>query len=42
MLDGLADDEMNSFVDEHPTIVPLFKIDVFSVVEPYVPSARSA
>ena len=36
MIDGLTDDEMNSFLDEHPTIVPLFEINVLSVVEPYV------
>ena len=27
---------MNSFLDEHPTIVPLFEVDILSVVEPYV------
>ena len=31
MLDGLTDNEMNSFLNEHPTIMPLFKIDVLSV-----------
>ena len=36
MLNGLADDEMESFLDEHPTIVPLFEIDVLTVVEPYL------
>ena len=36
MLDGLADEDMNSFLDEHPTIIPLFEIDVLSVVEPYI------
>ena len=36
MLDGLADDEMNSFLEEHPTIVPLFEIHVLSAVEPYI------
>ena len=37
MLNGLADDEMESFLDEHPTIVPFFEIDVLMVVEPYLP-----
>ena len=36
MLDGLVDDEMKSFLDEHPTIIPLFEVDVLSAVEPYV------
>ena len=36
MLDGLVEDEMNSFLDEHPTIVPLFEIDVLSAVEPFI------
>ena len=31
MLDGLVDEEM-----DHPTIVPVFKIDVLTVVEPYI------
>mgnify|MGYP000515287236 CR=1 FL=1 len=39
MLDGLADDEMNSFLDVHPTIIPLFKIDVLLAAEPYVANA---
>ena len=28
--------KMNSFLNEHPTIVPLFEVDVLSAVEPYV------
>ena len=36
MLDGLTEDEMHSFLEETPTIVPLFKIDVLSAVEPYI------
>ena len=34
MLDGLADEEVDHFLEEHPTIVPLFKIDVITVVGP--------
>ena len=34
MLDGLADEDVDHFLKEHPTIVPLFKIDVITVVGP--------
>ena len=37
MLNGLVDDEMESFLDEHPMIIPFFEIDVLTVVEPYLP-----
>ena len=33
MLDGLADDEVDDFVDDHPTIIPLFEINAISTVE---------
>ena len=36
MLNGLTEEEMESFVDEHPTIAPLFEIDVLMAVEPYL------
>ena len=36
MLDGLTDEEMNSFLEAHPAIVPLFEVDLHSAVEPYV------
>ena len=36
MVDGLTDNEMNSFLEEHPTIVPLFEIDVLTAVETYL------
>ena len=36
MLDGLAADEMNSFPEEHSTIITLFKVDVLSAMQPYV------
>ena len=39
MLDGLADDKMNTFLDEHPTIVLLFEIDVLSAIEPDLANA---
>ena len=38
MLDGLTYDEMHAFLEENPTIVPLFEIDVLSAVEPYIPT----
>ena len=36
MMDGLADDEVNRYLDEHPKIVPLFEIDVAKAVTPYL------
>ena len=34
MLDGLADDEVEDFLDDHPTIIPLFEINAILTVEP--------
>ena len=36
MLDGLADDEVNSFFKDHLKIIPLFDIDIVEAVNPYV------
>ena len=36
MLDGLADEEVNQYLEENPKIVPLFEVDVAKVVMPYV------
>ena len=36
MLDGLVDEEMHPFLADHPTIVPLFEIDIFAAIKPYV------
>ena len=33
MLDGLADEEVDDFLEDHPTIVPLFKINAMSPIE---------
>ena len=33
MLDGLADDEVHDFLEDHPTIIPLFEIDAISAVD---------
>ena len=34
MLDGLADDEVEDFLDDHPTIIPLLKINAIPTVKP--------
>ena len=34
MLNGLADDEVDDFLDGYPTIIPLFKINAIPTVEP--------
>ena len=36
MLDGLADKEIEQYLEEHPKIVPLFEVDVAEVVTSYV------
>ena len=36
MLDGLADNELDRYLEENPWIVPLFEIDVVEVVISYV------
>ena len=32
MLDGLADEEVDAFLEDHPTIIPLFEIDAISAI----------
>ena len=32
MLDGLADDEVDDFLEDHPTIIPLFEIDAIPTI----------
>ena len=32
MLDRLADEEVDDFLEDHPTIIPLFEIDAISAV----------
>ena len=34
MLDRLADNEEEDFLDDHPTIIPLFEINSILTVEP--------
>ena len=41
MLDGLADDEVDRYLEEHPKIVPLFEVDVAKAVTPYVTHRES-
>ena len=36
MLDGLANDEVDQYLEEYPKIVPLFEVDVAEAVTPYV------
>ena len=36
MLDGLTDNEIDLYLDEHPKIVSLFKVDVADVVMSYI------
>ena len=36
MLDGLADEEVDRYLNEHPTIVPLLKVDVAEAATPYI------
>ena len=32
MLDGLADDKVDDFLEDHPTIIPLFEIDAVPTI----------
>ena len=36
MLDGLVDEEVDHYLEEHPKIMPLFVVDVAEAVTPYV------
>ena len=36
MLEGLADEEVDRYLDENPRIVPLFEVDVAEAVSPYI------
>ena len=36
MLDGLADEEVDRYLEEHPKIVPLFEVGIIEAVIPYV------
>ena len=36
MLEGLANEEVDRYLDQNPRIVPLFEVDVAEVVSPYI------
>ena len=36
MLEGLHDEEVDRYLEEHPRIVPLFEVDITEAVKPYV------
>ena len=36
MLEGLPDEEIDRYMEEHPKIVPLFEVDITAAVEPYI------
>ena len=36
MFDGLADEEVDRYLEEHPKIVRLFEVDMAEAVTPYV------
>ena len=40
MLDGLVDEEVNRYLEEHPKIVPLFEVDITEAIIPYVTNPR--
>ena len=40
MLEGLPDEEVNRYLEEHPKIVPLFEVDITEAVIPYVTNPR--
>ena len=41
MLEGLPDEEVDQYLEEHPKIVPLFEVDITTVVRPYITSPES-
>ena len=36
MLEGLADEEVDRYLEENPKLVPLFEVDVAEAVSPYI------
>ena len=38
MLEGLPDEEIDRYLEEHPKIVPLFEVDITAAVGPYITS----
>ena len=41
MLEGLSDEEVDRYLEEHPKIVPLFEVDITTAVGPYITSSES-
>ena len=41
MLEGLPDEEVDRYLEEHPKIVPLFEVDITAAVRPYITSPES-
>ena len=41
MLEGLPDEEIDRYLEEHPKIVPLFEVDITAAVRPYITSPES-
>ena len=35
-MDGLGDEEVDRYLEEHPKIVPLFEVDITEAMTPYV------
>ena len=42
MLEGLADEEIDRYMEEHPRIVQLFEVDITTTVEPYITMLKPA
>jgi hypothetical protein len=42
MLEGLTEEEADTFLQENPTLVPLYEIDVVKEAEPYQLSEEAA
>ena len=42
MLAGLADEEVDRYLEENPRIVPLFEVDVAEAVSPYMVQTKEA
>ena len=40
-LEGLPDEEVDRYMEEHPKIVPLFEVDITAAVRPYITSLES-
>ena len=41
MLEGLSDEEVDQYLEEHPKIVPLFEVNITTAVGPYITSPES-